>query len=357
MLSAARPVHRAAVHRVAVHRAAVHRAALRRAAALLAVTALTALPVAAPARADTPEAGRADAVTAELALDVSLLNSTVAVPVDIALNKVESPAEQHGSVLSANVAGVAQPGPVTLVKADVGSSVTHLDARGASAAVQLLNADVHAPGLPASTLLGLRALSASVSCPVDGSPTATVNMPATLSVLGHQVSLRATGPTHVDVPAIGSVDIEFAPRSTTSSTAAAAALSVHVALNPLNLNVAKVDGTITVASVSCVTPGAAAAPSMPASAPASAGSTVPGPPASGPAAPGPVPVAQVAAAASPTPGAATPTPSRRPAAPAAALAFTGNTSVIPLLAGAAALMTFGAAAIMVSRRRRATHRR
>lgn len=224
MLSAARPVHRAAVHRVAVHRAAVRRAALRRAAALLAVTALTALPVAAPARADTPEAGRADAVTAELALDVSLLNSTVDVPVDIALNKVESPAEQHGSVLSANVAGVAQPGPVTLVKADVGSSVTHLDAQGASAAVQLLNADVHAPGLPASTLLGLRALSASVSCPVDGSPTATVNMPATLSVLGHQVSLRAIGPTHVDVPAIGSVDIEFAPRSTTSSTAAAAAL-------------------------------------------------------------------------------------------------------------------------------------
>ncbi|WP_329568650.1 hypothetical protein [Kitasatospora sp. NBC_01266] len=356
MLSAFRPVHRTAV--------------------LLAVTALTALPMAAPARADAAPTGQADAVTAELKLDVSLLNNAVDVPVDIALNKVESPgAAQHGALLSATVAGVAQPGPITLLKADIGSSVTHLDAQGASAAVQLLNADVHAPGLPGSTLLGLQALSSSVSCPVDGQPTATVNMPAQLSVLGHQVNLRVDGSTQVDVPAIGSVDIEFAQHSTTSTTAAAAALSVHVVLNPLNLNVAKVDGTITVASVSCVKPGAAASPSSASSAssssspsasssssatgsPASSGSGSAASPGSAAAATTPA-AAEVADAGSPAVPATAQTPAATPTTrpTTAALAFTGATGIVPLLIAAAALIALGAAAVFVARRRGAAHRR
>lgn len=159
-------------------------------------------------------------MTAEVKLHVSLLNNTVDVPVDIALNKVQSPAEHDGSLLAANIDGVAQPGPVTLVKADVGKSVTHVDAQGASASVQLVNADVHAPGLPLTALLGLEALSSEVTCPVDGPPTAKVTAPAKLTVLGRSVTLSLYGPTHVDVPAIGTVDIEFSQRTTTSTTAA-----------------------------------------------------------------------------------------------------------------------------------------
>ncbi|GAB2715673.1 hypothetical protein [Kitasatospora kifunensis] len=363
MLSAARPVHRAAV--------------------VLAATALAALPV--PALADTPDTGRASAVTAELNLDVSLLNNAVDVPVDIALNKVQSPAQAHGSMLSATVAGVAQPGPITLVKADVGNSVTQVDAQGAKASVQLVNADVNAPGLPGNALLGLQALSSSVSCPVDGQPTATVTAPAKLTVLGHSVTLRLDGPTHVDIPAIGGVDIDFSPRSTTSTSAAAAALTVRVALNPLNLNVAKVSGTITVASVSCQKPTGAsgepsgsAVPSAPASvsAPSAAPSAATG--ASGaPSAAGasgtPVagaPVAQVAAAGggSSAPGTAAPSAaasggavssaaSGKRSGAASSLAFTGTTSTVPLLAGGSALLLAGAATVLLARRRRAAHRR
>lgn len=242
--------------------------------AATAATAVLALPT--PAGA-APEPGSASAVTAELALRVSLLNSAIQVPVDIALNKVQSPAQHSGSVLTATVDGVDQQGPVTLVKADIGKSVTHVDAQGASASVQLVNADVHAPGLPLSTLLGLQALSSEVSCPVDGPPTAKVTAPAQLTVLGKSVTLSLYGSTHVAIPGIGSVDISYSPHTTTSSTAAASALEVSIALNPLQLNVAKVDGTITVASVSCQKPGGpATAPSGSASSAPSSTTAVPG---------------------------------------------------------------------------------
>jgi hypothetical protein len=306
------------------------------ATAVLAAASLVVLP-ALPAAADSPGAGgtgSASAVTAELDLHVSLLNSAVDVPVDVALNKVVSPAELHGSVLTAAVAGVAQPGPVTLVDADLGRSDTHVGADGAKASVTLANAAVHAPGLPLTALLGLQALSAEADCPVDGPPTAKVTSPVALTVLGRSVSANLYGPTHLAVPGIGTVDLEFSRRTTTSTSAAAAALVLKVALNPLNLNVAKVDGTVTVASVGCVKPTAAAG-----------SATTPAPVASDPVVP--------AADASGTP-AATPT---KHSAPGAELASTGSPATVPLLATGAALLLGGGGALAVARRRRPAHRR
>ncbi|WP_370221151.1 SCO1860 family LAETG-anchored protein [Kitasatospora sp. MAP12-22] len=312
--------------------------------AATAATAVLALPT--PAGA-APEPGSASAVTAELALRVSLLNSAIQVPVDIALNKVQSPAQHSGSVLTATVDGVDQQGPVTLVKADIGKSVTHVDAQGASASVQLVNADVHAPGLPLSTLLGLQALSSEVSCPVDGPPTAKVTAPAQLTVLGKSVTLSLYGSTHVAIPGIGSVDISYSPHTTTSSTAAASALEVSIALNPLQLNVAKVDGTITVASVSCQKPGGpATAPSGSASSAPSSTTAVPGGGGTG--------VAQVvdtsAAAAAPAGSTAKPQTGQ-------SLAFTGSSGTGTIAGGAAALLVVGGGALWAGRRRRsAAHR-
>ncbi|MFG3225372.1 SCO1860 family LAETG-anchored protein [Kitasatospora sp. NPDC048194] len=294
-------------------------------------SASTVPPVASPA-------GKARAVTAELDLDVKLLNNAVDVPVDIALNKVETPARRDGSVLTAKVDGVDQTGPVELVKADVGTSVTRADAKGAAASVKLVNADVHAPGLPATALLGLEAMSAEATCPVDGQPTANVVAPARLSVLGKPVTVGLYGPTKVDVPLVGSVSVEFSKKTTTTTTAAASALEVQVEVNPLNLNVAKVTGTITVASVSCekpVTPGPGSTPS----------------PVASTGAPAAQPVADT-------------TTTTRAAVPQAAvekpgkLAATGGSSATgPLAAGAAALVAGGAAALWATRRRRAAHAR
>ncbi|MFD0257848.1 SCO1860 family LAETG-anchored protein [Kitasatospora indigofera] len=286
-----------------------------------------------------PATGSARAVTAEVDLDVSLLNKAVDVPVNIALNKVESPARRDGSVLTAKVDGVDQQGPVTLVKADVGRSVTTVDAKGAEASVELVNADVHAPGLPLTALLGLEALSSKVTCPVDGPPTAEVTAPARLTVLGKPVAVGLYAPTKVDVPAVGSVSVEFSRRSTTSSTAAASALEVRVELNPLNLNVATVSGTVTIASVSCEKP----APTAPAT---TAGAPTTPPPAT-PASPAAVKAADGTA-------------SGRGAAPQAAgerLAATGGNGTGPLAAGAAALLAGGAGTLWFARRRRAHARR
>ncbi|MFD5465454.1 SCO1860 family LAETG-anchored protein [Kitasatospora sp. NPDC127059] len=314
---------------------------------VVASTALTAGPVQAapsaapaPASAQASSPGKARAVTAELALDVSLLNKAVDVPVDIALNKVESPAQRDGSVLTAKVAGVDQAGPVELVKADIGKSVTRVDAKGAVASVKLVNADVHAPGLPATALLGLEAMSAEATCPVDGQPTADVVAPAKLTVLGKPVTVGLYGPTKVDVPLVGSVSVEFSKKSTTTTTAAASALEVQVEVNPLNLNVAKVTGKITVASVSCEKPTGPVATSGPTDTPSAA-------PTSAPAA---QPVADTTTSRAAVPQAAVDGPER--------LATTGGSgATAPLAAGAAALVAGGAAALWATRRRRAAHAR
>ncbi|MFE1316836.1 SCO1860 family LAETG-anchored protein [Kitasatospora phosalacinea] len=307
------------------------------AASALAVSALTVgLPVSSASAADaagTPaKPGRASAVTAELSLDVTLLN-TVNVPVDVSLNRVESPAQRDGAMLTAKVDGVDGGRPVTLVKAEVGRSVTKADEKLASASVKLVDADVHVPGLPLTTLLGLEAMSAQANCPVDGQPTADVVAPAKLTVLGKSVTVGLNSPTHVDVPAIGSVDVEFAKKTVTSSRAAASALEVKIALNPLNLNVAKVNGTVTVASVSCEKPVAAVAPAA----------AVSSPPASSPAA-------------------SAPASAQNRAVPKAAgqgeeLAYTGSNGTTVLAAGGGTLLVAGGAAVWMTRRRRAAHAR
>ncbi|MFJ9696184.1 SCO1860 family LAETG-anchored protein [Kitasatospora sp. NPDC101183] len=305
----------------------------RRIVSAAAATVVCALLTAPPAQADpapAPAAGKARAVTAELALDVKLLNNAVDVPVNIALNKVESPAQRDGSVLTAAVNGVDQQRPVTLVKADIGKSVTRVDEKGAVASVKLVNADVNAPGLTATALLGVEAMSAEATCPVDGQPTANVVAPAKLTVLGKSVTLGLYGPTKVDVPAVGSVSVEFSKKSTTTTTAAASALEVHVEVNPLNLNVAKVTGTVTVASVSCEKPGG----------PSVTPSVVPsGTPSAQPAAD--VTTAARAASAS--------------AAPERLATTGGSGATAPLAAGAAALVAGGAAALWATRRRRGRH--
>ncbi|MFG2912207.1 SCO1860 family LAETG-anchored protein [Kitasatospora sp. NPDC048298] len=328
------------------------------ATAVVASTLLTAGPVRAAEPAPSP--GKARAVTAELDLDVSLLNKAVDIPVNIALNKVESPAQRGGSpqpeagggsVLTATVAGVDQTGPVELVKADIGKSVTRVDAKGASASVKLVNADVHAPGLPVTALLGLEAMSAEATCPVDGQPTADVVAPVRLSVLGKPVTVGLYGPTKVDVPLIGSVSVEFSKKTVTTTTAAASALEVQVEVNPLNLNVAKVTGKVTVASVSCEKPSSPAAGQATPS-----GQTTPAVPsgqATGGGAPAAQPVADTTASRTAVPQAAVEKTEK-----AERLAATGGSSATgPLAAGAAALVAGGAAALWATRRRRAAHAR
>lgn len=56
------------------------------------------------------------------------------------------------------------------------------------------------------------------------------------------------------VPGVGEVRLDLGERGTTSRTAAATALELTVSINPLNLNVAEVTGTVTLAEATCETP-------------------------------------------------------------------------------------------------------
>ncbi|MFI5533149.1 SCO1860 family LAETG-anchored protein [Kitasatospora sp. NPDC051853] len=311
-----------------------HSTVLRTAAA----TALVAFLVVPTAHAAEPSPGKASAVTAELDLDVSVLGRTAAVPVNISLNKVQSPASKDGAVLTTTVAGVDQGRPVNLVRAEVGRSTTRADETGSSARVQLTRADLGAPGLIGAPLLALEALTAEATCPVDGQPTARVDSPARITVLGKPVTLKVEGPTRVDVPGVGTVDVGFSKRATTTGTAAASALEVRLDLNPLQLNVAKVTGKITVASVSCEKPVPAPRPSASASSSASPG-------------------AEPSRANRAVPAVASQSPSPSASRSGEQLAATGSSGTGTLLAAAGALLVVGVAALRLARRRRAHARR
>jgi LPXTG-motif cell wall-anchored protein len=121
------------------------------------------------------------------------------------------------------------------------------------------------------------------------------------------------------------VRLDLSKTETTSRTAAASALELKVSINPLKLNVAEVEGTLTLAKATCESPAA--------------------------------PVAQEAAPASPagpseaSDPVAEATPQGAPASEG--LAETGGSSMTPYLAGGAvALLAAGGGAVVLSRRRR-----
>jgi len=327
------------------------------AGALLAVSLLAA---AQPARADSADGsqwGTASATTAGLALDVKLINGAVDIPVDLTLNAVHAPRSVDGSMLTTTIGGVDQGRQLTLLDATLGHSAATVDRHGAHAQVDLVKANISLPGL-LTQVVGLKEVHATADCPVDGQPSADVSILGTLSVLGKGVSLSAAGPTKVSVPGVGVVDLELSRKTVTSTTAAATALELNVHVNPLNLNVAEVTGTVELAAVHCAKGqgggqgggGGSSTPSTSASSSAAAsGSAAPGGSASssGAALPPPpqtsVPASAAAATAS-------------PAAATTNLAETGGGSNTPVIAGfALVLVGAGAAVVGTTRRRRRRH--
>jgi hypothetical protein len=324
----------------------------RTGSALGALLAVSLLAAAQPARADGSEWGTASATTAGLALDVKLINGAVDVPVALTLNAVHAPRSVDGSVLTTTIGGVDQGRQLTLLDADLGHSAATVDEHGAHAEVDLVKASISLPGLLTS-VVGLKEVHATADCPVAGQPSADVNILGTLSVLGKGVSLTAAGPTRVSVPGIGMVDLELSRKTVTSTTAAATALELAVHVNPLNLNVAEVTGTVELAAVRCAKGqggggqgGGGTGSAAPSTSEPAAGSAVPGSSASssGVALP---PPPQASASGSDSAAAAS------PAAATSKLAETGGGGNTTVIAGAAlALVGVGATAVGTTRRRR-----
>ncbi|MBL1106333.1 LPXTG cell wall anchor domain-containing protein [Streptomyces sp. 5-8] len=291
----------------------------RRLAALVTVTALTAAPavLGAGAAHATGEHGRASAVVLRTGLDVSLLNKTVNVPLAVSLNEVQAPRSADRTALSARLDGVDGGKPFTVLGADVAEAGATVTARRAEGSVRVAHAKLHLPGLPLLSLIEADTITAKATCEAGKAPAASANVLGTVTVLGKRVTLTAGGPTEVKVPGVGEVRLDLAQRTTTTRTAAATALELKVSVNPLKLNVADVEGTVTLAKATCESPAA---------------------PPTGKPVPSHDPAADV----------------RPQGAPAQAdLAETGGSSATPYLAGGAlALLLVGGGAVTVARRRK-----
>jgi hypothetical protein len=317
--------------------------------ALLAVALVGAAEPASAAPAGPALPGTAYASTATIGLDVRLLHG-IDVPVDVSLNAVHAPESADEHLLTATVQGMQGGGaPQTLLDAGAGHSSAVVDQQGARAATDLVTAVVRVPGLLAKSVVALDEVRSRADCPAHGKPSAEVDVLGDVSILGTKVTLTAAGPTHVELPGIGMVDVQFSKKTVTSSSAAATALAITVSIDPGKLNVVRVLGTVELGNVHCSMGGSGGGGGIPTGAPttASDGPATTAPPTAPPT--GPAPTATAPGATGPTATA----PAVVPAAAVSKLAETGGGSSAPLIGGAALLLVgVGASAVALTRRRR-----
>ncbi|MET8245509.1 SCO1860 family LAETG-anchored protein [Streptomyces sp. NPDC005202] len=291
----------------------------RRCAIAAAATALAAGPAAlagAGSAHATDDQGRASAAVLRTRLDVSLLNKTVNVPLTVSLNEVQAPQSAQQTTLTARLDGVDGGKPFSVLRADVAKAKATVSARKAEGTVDLAHATLHVPGLPLLSLIEVDQVTAKATCEAGRTPAAASNVPGGVTVFGKRVTVTAGGTTDVRVPGVGEVTLDLSERETTTRTAAATALELKVTVNPLKLNVAEVEGTVTLARATCETPTAPEKSAQP--------TTDPG--------------ADV----------------KPQGAPAESdLAETGGSSLTPYLAaGSVALLAAGGGAVALARRRR-----
>ncbi|MET9154277.1 SCO1860 family LAETG-anchored protein [Streptomyces griseoflavus] len=240
----------------------------RRWAVAAAAAALTAGPAAlagAGSAHATGESGSASAAVLRTGLDVALLNKTVHAPLAVSLNEVRAPGDARRTALTASLDGVDGGKPFSVLRAEVADAKATVNGERAEASTTLAKARLHVPGLPLLSVVELEAVSSKAVCEAGRNPHASVTLPASVTVLGKRVALTAGGPTHVEVPGVGEVRLDLSKTDTTSTTAAATALRLEVSVDPLELNVAEVEGTLTLAESRCETPAAQpAAPGAPA---------------------------------------------------------------------------------------------
>lgn len=235
----------------------------RRLATVAAATALAAGPAAlagASAAHATGEQGRASAVVLRTGLDVSLLDKTVNVPLAVALNEVQAPQSARRTALTATLDGVDGGRPFSVLAAETADAKATVTAGKAEATTELAHAKVHIPGLPLLSLVEIDGVTSRATCEAGRTPAVSSNLLGAVTVLGKKVTVTAGGPTDVRVPGVGEVRLDLSKSATTSRTAAATALQLHVSVDPLKLGVAEVEGTVTLAKATCEAPAAAKPP-------------------------------------------------------------------------------------------------
>ncbi|MBM7438214.1 SCO1860 family LAETG-anchored protein [Streptomyces sp. HB132] len=198
--------------------------------------------------------GKASAVVLRAGLDVSLLDKSVQVPLRATLNEVHAPASAERTALAVELDGAEKGRPIRVLKAEVAKAKATVDEHGAKGYTRLAEARVHVPGLPLLSLIEVQEVTAEAACEVGRKPVAESNVLGHVTVLGKRIRLTSGGTTEVEVPGVGDVTLDLSETVTTTRSAAATALRLRVSVNPLKLNVAEVEGEVTLAGATCETP-------------------------------------------------------------------------------------------------------
>jgi hypothetical protein len=199
--------------------------------------------------------GTADAVILKTGLDVSLLNKSADVPLNVALNEVHAPADANRTLLTAKLDGVDGGQPFNVLRAKVADTKATADAGTSEGYANLTDATVTLPGLPLLGLIKIDAVTSKATCATGKAPTADTNFVGDVTVLGKKVSVRASGTTTVDVAGLGKVSLDLAKTVSTSESAASTAVQLQVRVNPGKLGVADIGGDLTLVKASCAAPG------------------------------------------------------------------------------------------------------
>ncbi|MDC0771765.1 SCO1860 family LAETG-anchored protein, partial [Streptomyces sp. HD] len=192
---------------------------------------------------------------------------TVNVPLAVSLNEVQAPQSAEKATLTAQLNGVDGGRSFNVLNAEVAKSTATVEGGKAEGYTNLTHAKVHLPGLPLLSLIEVGQVTSKATCEAGKTPTASSNLLGDVTVLGKKVTLTAGGTTKVEVPGVGDVRLDYSKTQTTSRTAAATALELKVSVNPLKLNVADVQGTLTLAKATCETPAGSAQQTDPSGAP------------------------------------------------------------------------------------------
>ena len=211
------------------------------------------------------------------------VDATITVPggptarIDRTIGQVTAPPDDSASVVNGEInADLPLPfGMRTLARVATLDTTATSGPSGSAATARLTGIQVNTPAGP----LGINAAGAEVSCPTDGTPTASVDSPVTVTFAGRTVTIDATGEATFTFPPPwieGTVTVVIDARTTTTTTAAATALQAQVELSIPG--VISGTGEMTVAQTSCEQPGAQVAPTAswlkPRSGPTTGGTTV-----------------------------------------------------------------------------------
>ncbi|MFF4953753.1 SCO1860 family LAETG-anchored protein [Streptomyces chattanoogensis] len=229
----------------------------RRLAATFVAAALTSGPAVLTAAAPAQAAGNhgtSGAVVLRTGLQVGLLHKALNVPLRATLNEVHAPASAGKTTLTVDLDGINQGRPFSVARADVATARATAARHRTEGYAHLVRAKVHAPGLGPLSLVEVEQVTSRAVCEAGKRPRAESQVLGDVVVLGKKVALRAGGTTDVKVPGVGNVRLDLSKRTVTGRSAAATALELNVALNPLKLDVADVRGRVTLAEATCTAP-------------------------------------------------------------------------------------------------------